>query len=79
MKFVNVLDCQSESRDRGGVKARAEICVNFSAPPKPPANSAMTSTPIVRCSWIDEMARERTSHQPAFAEAFKTKSLTLRA
>ena len=36
------------------------------------------STPTIHCQWEDERARERTDHQPSYAEAKKMKSLKLR-
>ena len=44
---------------------------------RPLANSAMTSTLIAHCQWEDETVSERTGHPPSYAEAKKTKSLTL--
>jgi len=48
-----------------------EIWFEISAPFVPLANSAMMSTLTVHCQWEDETARERTDHQPSYAEAKK--------
>ena len=39
---VSMLDCQS--RGWGSNLAKAEICIEISSPPVPPANPAMMST-----------------------------------
>src|SRR6218665_1761180 len=60
------------------IPARAEIWFEISAPPAPPANSAMMSTLTAHCQWEDDTVRERTGHPPSYAVAKKMKSLTLR-
>jgi len=41
------------------------------------ANLAIMSTLTVHCRWKEEKMKERTSHQPSYADAKKMKLLSL--
>src|SRR6218665_36552 len=73
---VSVLDCQSKGpgfKSRPGQKSGLRFLLHLC----PLANSAMNSTLTAHCQWEVETVRERTGHQPSYAEAKKMKSLTL--
>ena len=56
----------------------ADICVMIYVSSAPLASWALIITLTVYCQWEDDMARERSCHLPAHAEAKKgSKSLTV--
>src|SRR6218665_2375979 len=75
---VGVLDCQSrgsEFKSRPLQKFGSTLLSHLNLHPL--ANSAIMSTLIIRCQWVDESVRERTGHPPSYVEAKRMKLLSL--